>query len=466
MKKIICLLLSFVIILCSVSFYASATNQLVKLDVVFSDKLDYSINNSDLSCTQQKYFYKGSEFSRVYSSYSTLNDLQKEIYNNVINAGIGKLTIPMSFDKGEFPVEYWNETFFYEIMEAIAIDNPQLFYFAGYSISNAYTYSGSSYIAKFDYVVHMYSNVTYTESDLQSRYEDMISVVKNTAVNTTNRYNFIRSVHDFLCNTAYYPDLDSPEYIGNCHDAYGCLVDGVTVCQGYSDAFKLFCDEYKIPCVCLTGTANGGNHMWNAVQMDDGKWYLIDITWDDQDEYGIYNDFFLVGLNTKDRFFTGYPFSESHLSDGNLYLPNLDYAIDKYTENDHNTAFKATYNSIVKEGNYLVRSYFDTDDALVYYDGMYVEAENLTTNQTFTAPSGNNGADENWTMVLVGDCNGDDACNALDLSEVVNKVLSDAEVVSPGDMAADADCDGVLDVIDISIIERAVSGSNTNIVIE
>jgi hypothetical protein len=227
------------------------------------------------------------------------------------------------------------------------------------------------------------------------------------------------------------------------------------------------CDIYNIPCVCITGTANGGAHMWNAVQMDDGLWYILDITWDDQtdDGWGIFTDFFLIGLNTKDLYFGGSAFNESHISDGSPYLPPLNYATDKYTETNHNTEFKATYNSLAID-NYLIRSCFDIEDTYVYYNGMYVETNNLVTNGTFKVPNAENNEFEEWTLVLLGDCNSDGNCDAADYSEAVNKVLADKGVSDASDMAADMDCDGCLDVIDLAIIQLASSGLNTQIEIE
>ncbi len=58
------------------------------------------------------------------------------------------------------------------------------------------------------------------------------------------------------------------------------------VCEGYAKAFKILCDQLDIPCVLITGDATNslgqtGAHMWNAVKMKDGKWYGVDVTWND-----------------------------------------------------------------------------------------------------------------------------------------------------------------------------------------
>ena len=85
------------------------------------------------------------------------------------------------------------------------------------------------------------------------------------------------------------------------------------VCEGYSRAFKVLCDELGIPCVLVEGYAQGSLldnaelHMWNYVQLD-GKWYVVDTTWNDprvlDNEYsavsGKENEkYLLIGSNTK-----------------------------------------------------------------------------------------------------------------------------------------------------------------------
>ncbi len=77
------------------------------------------------------------------------------------------------------------------------------------------------------------------------------------------------------------------------------------VCEGYSKAFKLVCDELGIPCLLIVGTGNGEDHMWNQVLLD-GQWYAVDVTYDDPTVNGVgsnvsgyeKHDYFLVGTNT------------------------------------------------------------------------------------------------------------------------------------------------------------------------
>lgn len=95
------------------------------------------------------------------------------------------------------------------------------------------------------------------------------------------------------------------------------------VCEAYARAFKILCDRLEIPCVLATGFARGSrtergeSHMWNEVQMDNGQWYAVDVTWDDPiDSWdralsGYENKgWFLLG--SKDVVGTGLTFGQSH----------------------------------------------------------------------------------------------------------------------------------------------------------
>ena len=76
------------------------------------------------------------------------------------------------------------------------------------------------------------------------------------------------------------------------------------VCEGYAKAFQYLCDlsEFKGDIVCrtVTGSMNGGDHMWNVVQMEDGKNYLVDVTNCDSGTIGAPDKLFLAGGTRED----------------------------------------------------------------------------------------------------------------------------------------------------------------------
>lgn len=58
-----------------------------------------------------------------------------------------------------------------------------------------------------------------------------------------------------------------------------------TVCQGYACATQYLLQQAGIPCVIVTGTAQGQPHAWNMVQLD-GDYYYMDVTWGNTDFLG------------------------------------------------------------------------------------------------------------------------------------------------------------------------------------
>lgn len=114
------------------------------------------------------------------------------------------------------------------------------------------------------------------------------------------------------------------------------------VCEGYAKALKYLCDQTDfdgdVVCYTISGTMNGGRHMWNVVQMGDGKNYLIDPTNCDDGMSGAPDTLFLIGGPSSDggRTYTfareGHRWSYSYhqedeglFADGWLPLSDSDY---------------------------------------------------------------------------------------------------------------------------------------------
>ena len=135
-------------------------------------------------------------------------------------------------------------------------------------------------------------------------------------------YDKVKAVHDKICSMVSYEN--STQNIGNpyyqtpyslYYDADG---DGKieTVCAGYAKMMKLQCNKYGIPCVLVTGVTDSGEyHMWNYIQMENGVWYAVDATWDDQST--TMYDFFLVGSETySSAAFGTKKFGNTHIPSG------------------------------------------------------------------------------------------------------------------------------------------------------
>ena len=264
--------------------------------------------------------------------YNQLTSNQKELYNQIQSAGIVQqiavdmtnITITGTGTSSGSKTNAQNAAM-QDIMMAITAlneDNPLFFWSSGFSISYGGTkkYSGGTYVYTIT-ALNININIDtahFTDfNDVQIKYDAVVEKFATIKVNGISRHEKIKSIHDYLANNiAYDSTISEP----NIFDVYGALITGVCVCEGYAEAFKLLCDREGIPCLTVIGTGNGGAHKWNMVQMEDGEWYLLDSTWDDQSS-NIYYSYFLIGSGTKAPFFNNNTVADStvHIPTGKLF---------------------------------------------------------------------------------------------------------------------------------------------------
>lgn len=92
-------------------------------------------------------------------------------------------------------------------------------------------------------------------------------------------------LHDELVKRVVY-DLEAP----HAHDAYGALVEGRAVCEGYAESFQYLLHRAGIKSFLVIGSSRGVGHEWNTVCID-GEYYHVDPTWNDQGDT-IYHAYF------------------------------------------------------------------------------------------------------------------------------------------------------------------------------
>jgi len=81
-----------------------------------------------------------------------------------------------------------------------------------------------------------------------------------------------------LIDNSVYAENKTQDYI---YYAYGPLIQGTGVCEGYAEAARLLFDAVGIESVFVSGTVDDNiPHAWNIVNIG-GNWYQLDITWDD-----------------------------------------------------------------------------------------------------------------------------------------------------------------------------------------
>ena len=92
-------------------------------------------------------------------------------------------------------------------------------------------------------------------------------------------------IHDRIVGLVRYHTRDGRETMPRYTTALGVLLDGRANCQGYADAFYMLGRMCGLKVDFMAGTAAGGGHTWNAIELD-GKSYVVDATWDD-DSFGM-----------------------------------------------------------------------------------------------------------------------------------------------------------------------------------
>ena len=219
--------------------------------------------------------------------YDQLNDFQKKLYVALLE--------PIS--KAEAKIELKNinavdmKRDCFAVTTAIQYDHPEYFWFTG-----GYAYSGSKepFAENADFTLEptYYSYVTsfFSANSKQEKLEkEVAKVAKLAEEHSSDDHERIIFVHDYLIKNAKYDHDGLEEYYQTSHNpsceyifsAYGCLVEGDTVCSGYAKAFQLIMTKLGYECTYVTGDA-GEAHGWNCMYLD-GEGYYIDVTWDDPD---------------------------------------------------------------------------------------------------------------------------------------------------------------------------------------
>ena len=171
-----------------------------------------------------------------------------------------------------------------------------------------------------------YPNQAVIEADILRR-DQAVGAILST-VTATTPHEQAAQLNRWLTEHNEYNTSQDLQNIPNWpHECLSALVGSAgtegPVCDGYARAFQVLCGKLGITCVLVDGYAKvkadsaGEFHMWNSVQMPDGKWYGVDVTWNDPTVKGVSGpksgyereDFLMIGADTV---VLGLKFSESH----------------------------------------------------------------------------------------------------------------------------------------------------------
>lgn len=148
-----------------------------------------------------------------------------------------------------------------------------------------------------NYYCDGYSSKKDVERDIEKINEVCEDVHKE--IEGKDTYNKLRYINRFLVEKNEYNrflgevDLELDGRLWKCVSALVYGSDDLKntlnpVCEGYSRAFKILCEKEGIQCVLASGIIPASKadeedepHMWNYVQLDNEKWYAVDVTFND-----------------------------------------------------------------------------------------------------------------------------------------------------------------------------------------
>ena len=148
-----------------------------------------------------------------------------------------------------------------------------LYQYAGYGSS------GSGYSNSYTVQISMnYYTTAEQEEQTDAKVEQLKTGLGLTDSGLSN-YQKVKIIHDWIKGNVNYDHSFSSGNI--MYTAYGACCNGLAVCQGYSVLFYRLAMEAGVDARVISDTGNGGNHAWNMALLDDGWYYLIDCTWDE-----------------------------------------------------------------------------------------------------------------------------------------------------------------------------------------
>ncbi|SFC74374.1 dockerin type I repeat-containing protein [Ruminococcus albus] len=139
-----------------------------------------------------------------------------------------------------------------------------------------------------------------TRAQAQQDIMDYIISVAEKAEDAGSDYEKAKIVHDAINEDLEfaYDTYGEPEREAWAHNVLGACQNGKGVCECYARVYQAVLNYLDIDNYIVSGIAEGGDHAWNAVRLDDGKCYYVDCTWNDMLETDFY---FAKGENTMSK---------------------------------------------------------------------------------------------------------------------------------------------------------------------
>lgn len=177
------------------------------------------------------------------------------------------------------------------VFEAFYLDNPDLFF-----IDRTYTLEGreAANAQVYDTLLLRYTmNAAQRTTAIEAMTAATNNILKNRPI-TDDEYLIELYLHNALLTLCTYDETatESATKHPNAYTAYGALVEGKAVCEGYAKAMQWLLTSVSISTTVIRGYSveNQTGHMWNLVRINE-HYYYLDPTWNDGDKGHQYSYF-------------------------------------------------------------------------------------------------------------------------------------------------------------------------------
>ncbi len=261
-------------------------------------------------------------------------------------------------------------------IKAYMMDHPEVFW-----ITNRYTYGtigSQSTIQLFSYV-----SGTKCGKMIETLNQEIDKIVTGIP-SDLKEYHLEKYIHNAVIdNCTYATGVTSAEDGWEYFTAYGALVNGGAVCEGYAHAMCLLLNKLGIECYYANGYGENSPHMWNTVKID-GNWYHLDATWDDN-ENAYYNYFNLT---------------DEQIEEDHIISPSLDEVKD-------NETLSEVYNLFLPECTSDSANFFTVESTYIYD---FEESADVMVNDLVEAAENH---DEKFTVKIDSSIDFDEAMDVM-----------------------------------------------------
>ena len=228
-----------------------------------------SFTKEAITLTESNDYTRDYSFSYVSLTNNFSPETEEEVrnlYYTVLNAGVESFTFYCKKD-----------TSCLDNVKALADDQKTL------STINNFVHPFNS----FKRITTNYDEAKKVTINIEHNYNDNVKTLVLNKVreiesriwtDTMSTADKIKTSHDYIINHSRYDKDRSDNGVINYQSdiAYGPLLQGYSLCGGYTDAMELFLEDLKVKSYKISND----KHVWNGVNLG-SNWYHLDLTWDD-----------------------------------------------------------------------------------------------------------------------------------------------------------------------------------------